>query len=130
MGSLSGLQKSEFVKLIISFFHYFWCKNWDQWHKLSGKNTHIYFFYSFCATDLNFCIKNIGRIKWSTLQTLIFASYSGSPLVQFSKFNNFLWVCWFLCKNLSNFVPPTWKLHNPYCHTGHRRIWHILERRS
>ena len=38
------------------------------------------------------------------------------PLIQFSKFNNFLWVCWFLGKNLSNFVPPVWKLHNPYCH--------------
>ena len=45
MGSLSSLQKSEFVKLIISFFYYFWCQNWDQWHKMSGKNTHIYFFY-------------------------------------------------------------------------------------
>ena len=44
-GSLSSLQKSEFLKLIISFFHYFWCQNWDQWHKMSGKNTHIYFFY-------------------------------------------------------------------------------------
>ena len=33
------------------------------------------------------------------------------------KFNNFLWVCWFLGKNLSKFVPPTWKLCNPYCHT-------------
>ena len=40
------------------------------------------------------------------------------PLIQFSKFNNFLWVCWFLAKNLSNFVPPVWKLHNPYCRTG------------
>ena len=30
--------------------------------------------------------------------------------------NNFLWVCWFLGKNLSNFVSPVWKLHNPYCH--------------
>jgi hypothetical protein len=39
------------------------------------------------------------------------------PLTQFSKFNNFLWVYWFLGKNLSNFVPPVWKLHNPYCHT-------------
>ena len=28
------------------------------------------------------------------------------PLIQFSKYNNFFWVCWFLCKNLSNFVPP------------------------
>ena len=45
MGSVSSLQKSEFVNLIISFFHYFWCQNWDQWHKMSGKNTHIYFFY-------------------------------------------------------------------------------------
>ena len=25
---------------------------------------------------------------------------------QNSKFNNFLWACWFLYKNLSNFVPP------------------------
>ena len=39
------------------------------------------------------------------------------PLIQFSIFNNFLWVCWFLGKNLSNFVLPVWKLHNSYCHT-------------
>ena len=38
---------------------------------------------------------------------------------QFSKFNYFLWVCWFLGKNLSDFIPPVWKLHNPYCHTAH-----------
>ena len=36
-----------------------------------------------------------------------------------SKFNNFLWVCWFLGKNLSNSVPPAWKLNNPYYHTLH-----------
>ena len=36
-----------------------------------------------------------------------------------SKFNNFLWVCWFRGKNLSNFVPPVWKLHNPYCRIEH-----------
>ena len=34
-----------FLKLIISFFHYFLCQNRDQWHKLSGKNTHLFFFY-------------------------------------------------------------------------------------
>ena len=28
-----------------------------------------------------------------------------SPLTQFSKFNYFIWVRWFLGKNLSNFVP-------------------------
>ena len=37
-------------------------------------------------------------------------------LIQFSKFNNFLWECWFLCKNISNFIPLVWKLHNRYCH--------------
>ena len=49
-----------------------------------------------------------------------FALFDTSPLVQFSKFKNFLWVCWFLGKNLSNFVPPVWKLHNPYCHSRHQ----------
>ena len=48
-----------------------------------------------------------------------FALFDTSPLTQFSKFNNFLWVCWFFGKNLSNFVPPVWKLHNPYCHNMH-----------
>ena len=43
--TLNRLQKSEFLKLIVSLFHYFWCQIWDQWHKMSGKNTHIYFFY-------------------------------------------------------------------------------------
>ena len=38
---LSSLQKSEFLKLIVLFLHYFWCQIWNQWHKLSGKNTHI-----------------------------------------------------------------------------------------
>ena len=28
------------------------------------------------------------------------------PLIQFSKFNNFPWGCWFLGNNISNFVPP------------------------
>ena len=41
-------------------------------------------------------------------------------------------ICWFLYKNLSNFVSPVWKLHNPYCHrlqlkyiisTAWLRIW-------
>ena len=47
-----------------------------------------------------------------------FDTFDTSPLTQFSKFNNFLWVCWFLCKNLSNFVLPVWRLHNPYCRNG------------
>ena len=55
------------------------------------------------------------KSKQSTLKPLIFANYPVGPI-----FNDFLWVCWFLCKNLSNFVYPVWKLHNPYFHTVYR----------
>ena len=36
---------SAVLKMIISFFHYFWCQNWDQWHEMSGKTTHIYILF-------------------------------------------------------------------------------------
>ena len=45
------------------------------------------------------------------------ALFDASSLHQFSKFNDFLWVRWFLGKNLPNFVPPFWKLDNRYYHT-------------
>ena len=32
-GGLRSLQKSEFLKLIISCFHYFCSQNWNQWKK-------------------------------------------------------------------------------------------------
>ena len=38
-------------------------------------------------------------LKWCPI-------FDSSPLIQNSKFNNFLWVCWCLCKNLSNLIPP------------------------
>ena len=57
----------------------------------------------------NLIFKSLYFLKWCPI-------FDTSPLTKFSKFNNFLWVCWFLGKNLSNFVPPVWKLHNPYCH--------------
>ena len=53
--------------------------------------------------------KSLYFLKWCPI-------FFTSPLTQLKKFNNFLWVCWFLGKNLSNFVPPVWKLHNLYCH--------------
>ena len=46
---------------------------------------------------------------------------------QFSKFNHFPWVCWFVGKNLSNFVPPAWKLHNPYCHIKRHSLTSLRE---
>ena len=102
----------------LNFFVFFWVFPFKLvyfWTK-SRKNIYGCFFHSFCATDLNFDTKNNGGMKYSTIKTVIFASCWGSPLVQFSKFKNFLWVCWFLCKNLSNFVSLPCKFHNPYCH--------------
>ena len=59
-----------------------------------------------------------------------FGIFESSTLIQNSKFNHFLWLCWFLCKNL---VPPAWKLYNPYCHIAYLYsphspdsfIWHL-----
>ena len=48
-------------------------------------------------------------LKWCPI-------FDSSPLHQLSKFKPSLWVCWFFSKNLSNFVFPTWKPDNPYCH--------------
>ena len=69
------------------------------------------------ATRQSFIRKEITTYR---IGTLIWCPiFDSSPLIQNSKFNNFLWVCWFLCKNLTNFVSPVWKLHNPYCHNIH-----------
>ena len=55
------------------------------------------------------------------------ALFDSLPLIQNSKFNNFFWVSWFLGKNLSNFVSPVWKLHNPYCHNWRIRSTVVCE---
>ena len=65
--------------------------------------------------------KNWERFRWFLTQKIdfgnrILALFKSSPLHQFSKFNNFLWICCFLGKNLSNFIPSAWKLNNPYYH--------------
>ena len=52
----------------------------------------------------------------------ILAFFDTFPTHQFSKFNNFLWVFWFLGKNISNFVPQDWKLDNLYYNTMHTKI--------
>ena len=64
-----------------------------------------------------FYIWNYNKLTWFLIFfSLIFEKFWGSPLIQFSKFTNFHWECWFLGKNLSNFTYPIWKLHNQYCH--------------
>ena len=37
-----------------------------------------------------------------------------NPKLKIQQFS--LGMNWFLGKNLSNFIPPAWKLDNPYCH--------------
>ena len=54
-----------------------------------------------------------------------FGTSDSSPSIQNSKFNHFLLLSWFLGKNLSNFVFPIWKLHNPYCHSHHAWSRHV-----
>ena len=58
--------------------------------------------------------KNWERFRWFLtwkidFESQILALFDISRLHQFWKFNNFLWVYWFLAKNLSNFVPPCLK---------------------
>ena len=50
--------------------------------------------------------KPLYLLKWCPI-------FDDSLLHQFTKYNNFLLVYWFLCKNLSNFVYLPWKLNNP-----------------
>ena len=70
--------------------------------------------YIFCYW--HFLIKSLYYVlKWCPI-------FDSSPFIQNLKFNNFFWICWFLCKNLSNFLPPAWKLHNPYCHSGYTSL--------
>ena len=65
------------------------------------------------------------KIKWFqwfltskiNFEGQIFALFDTSPHTQFAKFNKFLWICWFLTKNLSNFVAFHWKLHIRYFHS-------------
>ena len=48
-----------------------------------------------------------------------FGTFWHLPIMPILKFNNCFWVCWFLGKNLSNFVTPAWKLDNRYYHIVH-----------
>ena len=87
-----------------------------------------------CALKLVFFNeKNSDRFGWFLrykIENQILALFYSSPLIQNSKFNNFLWVCWFLGKNLSNFGSTIWKLHNPYCHSkysGFNFSWDKVE---
>ena len=69
-------------------------------------------------------IFEIGNWLWKSN----FGTFWQLAIIQISKFNNFLWVYWFLGKNISNFVSPVWTLHNPYCHNVQLYFWHAFFR--
>ena len=88
--------------------------NHSQFYSWKNTNLGAYFLLLTFFDEINFQITLL--LKWCPIS-------DDSLFIQNSKFNNYLWVCWFLCNNLINFVPPAWKLHNPYCHTLHRVQW-------
>ena len=89
------------------------CEKWTfKVNFLCQKSSETFsIFFSLKNTNLetHFLLLTFFELKWCPI-------FDSSPLIQNSKFNNFLLVCWFLCKNLSNFASPVWKLHTPYCH--------------
>ena len=121
-------QESTYSKEMIEFWELVLWRGVKKCHNLTFKVN------SMChklleSFSIFFSLKNINlgahfllltffdniKIEWLLfLKCHLF--FDTSPLNQFSKFNNFLWVCWFLGKNLSNFVSLPWKLHNRYCH--------------
>ena len=66
---------------------------------------HIFCYWYFLIKSI---FKSLYFLKWCPI--------FDTSLHQFSKFNNLLWVCWFIGKNISNFELPAWKFNNPYCH--------------
>ena len=66
---------------------------------------HFFCYWPFLITSI---FKSLYFLKWCPI--------FDTSLHQFSKFNNLLWVCWFIGKNISNFELPAWKFNNPYCH--------------
>ena len=58
-----------------------------------------------------------------------FWQLANNPKLKIQSFR-FYWVCWFSCKNLFNFLPHDWKLHNPYCHSDNIPWQDLADRRK
>ena len=77
-----------------------------------------------CVQYVNFQIWQVienfrifGSLYFQNICPIFFSS--GSPYTPILKIQYNLWVWSFLSKNLSNFVPPAWKLNNLYYHIRH-----------
>ena len=100
MGGVKKCQNSIFK---VNFLYQKWS---DSYSFFSLKNTNLEAHYLLLAFFDNINSKSLYFLKWCPI-------FDRSTLHQFSKLNNFLWVWWFLGKNLSNFVPPLENLTTP-----------------
>ena len=71
--------------------------NHSQFYSWKNTNLGAYFLLLTFFDEINFQITLL--LKWCPIS-------DGSLFIQNSKFNNYLWVCWFLCNNLSAFLEP------------------------
>ena len=91
--------------------------NFENWcNGVVSKIGHCFRKWSYLKIDI-LQWKKWERFRWFFILKIYF-EIQIDALFDASKFNNFLWVCLFLGKNLSNFVPTTWKLNNPYYHSA------------
>ena len=110
---------SKSAKIWLSKWMFYVKNNWNLSDFVSLKSTNLgahFLLLNFLITSI---FKSLYFLKWCPI-------FDSSPLLQFSKFNDFLCVCWFLVKNLSNFVSLPWKLHNRYCHNYYLKLPTLL----
>ena len=89
----SQFSMSKIIRIFLIFFH--WKIPIPHFLLLKFRilsiYEHIFCYWQFLITSI---FKSLYFLKWCPI-------FDSSPLLQFSKFNNFLWVCWFLAKNLA-----------------------------
>ena len=69
-----------------------------------------------------------GRLSWYLTSKMDYYKLWKCPifvaltLLLFTRYQNFLWGCWFLCKTVTDFGYPSWKLKNPADHNANEEI--------
>ena len=107
---------SAVCKLTESFIHSFQNVQLCAWNLQPANIKKLFFQIMMQKSFVKFAYKNDINVNIYLLSKIQQTAVFLPKLIQFSKFNDFLWVCWFLGKNQSNFVPPAWKLGNRYYH--------------
>ena len=102
-------------------------RNWASFHKIKFFKTWWYQIMSKIKKILPNSYFSMGKKQKDfddfrhrklncILISQILALFDTSHYTNSQKFNSFLWECWFVAKDIYNFVSVSWKLHNRYCH--------------